>query len=171
MAKTKPLSNYKFRIFVDGSFDDKVNIGTIAYHMQNNVDLNNKIVNIGIHNKTLAKRVYGCKHSLDAEIQAVELGFNVFDKIIHTQPILKKVPVRVKSDSVPVIKYITQGKWKDDVDFDDSLLDNLNLLKSKYESIREEYPNFKLSYIPSKKNLAHHNAYEMLKWERGVNNE
>ena len=171
MPKTKPIRNGKFRIFVDGSYDDKVNIGTIAYHMQNIVNFNNKIVNVAVHNKTLAKRIHNCKHSLDAEIQAVELGFNVFNKMIHTHSILKKVPVRVKSDSAPVIKYITQGKWKDDVDFDDSLLDNLNLLKSKYELIREKYPNFKLSYIPSKRNLAHDNAYEMLKWERGVNNE
>ena len=30
MPKTKPLKNGKFRIFVDGSYDDKVNIGTVA---------------------------------------------------------------------------------------------------------------------------------------------
>ena len=72
---------------------------------------------------------------------------------------------------VPIIKYITKGKWKDDVDFDDSLLGDLNLLKEEYANIRQKHSNFKLSYIPSKKNLAHNNAYEMLQWERGVNNE
>ena len=57
------------------------------------------------------------------------------------------------------------------MDFDDSLLDDLNLLKEEYTNIRQKHSNFKLSYIPSKKNLAHNNAYEMLQWERGVNNE
>ena len=30
MPKTKPIKNGKFRIFVDGSYDGKANIGTVA---------------------------------------------------------------------------------------------------------------------------------------------
>lgn len=170
MSKTKLTKNWKFRIFVDGSYDDKNNIGTIAYHMQNIVIFENRVINICVHNKTFAQKV-DCKHSLDAELQAIKLGFNTFNKMINMYPILNKLPIRVKSDNVPIIKYITQGKWKDDVDFDDSLLEDLNLLKEEYTSIRKKHSNFKLSYIPSKNNLAHNNAYEMLQWERGINNE
>ena len=170
MPKTKPLKNGKFRIFVDGSYDDKVNIGTVAYHMQNIVNFENRVINVCVHNKTFAQKV-DCKHSIDAELKAIKLGFDTFNKMVKVYPILNKLPARIKSDNVPIIKYITKGKWKDDVDFDDSLLDDLNLLKEEYANIRQKHSNFKLSYIPSKKNLAHNNAYEMLQWERGVNNE
>lgn len=159
--------NTKFRIFVDGSFDDKCNLGTVAYNIQNSVILQDRTILINIFNKSFAQKV-DCKHSLDAEVKAIRLGFNTFKKLLGSNPIVKKVPVRVKSDSVPVIKYITKGLWQDGVSFDNNLLDELNELKSEYENIRKLYPNFKLSYIPSKNNLAHNNAYEMLRWERSI---
>ena len=159
--------NTKFRIFVDGSYDDKCNVGTVAYNIQNIVIVGNKVININIFNKSFAQKV-DCKHSLDSEVKAISLGFDTFKKITYSNPIVKQVPVRVKSDSVPLIKYITKGLWKDDVTFDENLLEDLNKLQKEYKQIRETYPNFKLSYIPSKKNLAHNNAYEMLRWERSI---
>ena len=55
MPKTKPIKNGKFRIFVDGSYDDKVNIGTVAYHIQNIVNFENRVINVCVHNKTFAQ--------------------------------------------------------------------------------------------------------------------
>ena len=141
MSKTKPIKNSKFRIFVDGSYDDKVNIGTVAYHMQNIVNFENRVINVCVHNKTFAQKV-DCKHSVDAELKAIKLGFDTFNKMVKVYPILNKLPARVKSDNVPIIKYITKGKWKDDVDFDNSLLDDLNLLK---EETQQQEILFKLS--------------------------
>ena len=161
------MKKYKFRIFVDGSFDNAYNIGTIAYHMQDSVySVDGKLIKLCIANKTFASQVKGCKDSFDAEICAVGLGFDIFRKALNAHPILKKVPVRVKSDNLHIVKYITKGIPIGLDDIKEGLLEDLETLKMRYSLLRNDFPNFKLSYIPSKQNLAHDNAIEMLRWER-----
>lgn len=163
-----PLKNTKFRIFVDGSYDSEYKIGTIAYNMQTVVNFEGRVINVAVHNNIFAHKLTGCKHSFDAEISAIGLGFDTFRKIIGTYPILKKIPVRIKSDCMFAITYITKGKLKEGIEIDKDCMDDLIYLRGMYLFLKDKYPNFKLSYIPSKNNLAHNNAYEMLKWERSV---
>lgn len=161
------MKDYKFRIFVDGSFDNAYNIGTVAYHMQDAVyNVDGKLIKLGIANKTFASQVRGCRDSLDSEICAIALGFDILKKVMGSNPILNKVPVRIKSDNLPLVKYITKSSLTKGLEFNDDLIEELDYLRNKYVKLKEEYSNFKLSYIPSKKNLAHDNAIEMLRWER-----
>lgn len=163
----------KIRIFVDGSCDDSCGISTIAYNIQDGFIKDKKFVRLdGIYNKYFATKTrYGS--SIDAEIDAIELGFNIFRSCVNFNSIFKKFPVRVKSDSMMVIKYIIKKKNTGDFEFNEAQLHKMDLLHIQYKCLKTLYPNFKLSYIPSKKNLAHYNAYEKLKWERSLvtNNE
>lgn len=162
----------KFRVFVDGSYDSNYNIGTIAYHIQNIVDYKNKPIKINVHNKVFATKLFGCKNSFDAELNAIALGLDTIVRFIAINPVLKKVPVRIKSDNVILIKYITKGQIRAGYEdyFDGIDLDYLEDVRKKYQELKSIFPNFNLSYIPSKQNLAHHNAFEMLRLERGLVN-
>ena len=163
----------KIRIFVDGSCDDSCGISTIAYNIQDGFINGKKFVKLDfIHNKCFSTKTRSGS-SIDAEIDAIELGFNTFLSCANFNPIFKKYPVRVKSDSMIVIKYITKKKNTGNFAFNEAQLHKMDLLHIQYKCLRTLYPNFKLSYIPSKKNLAHYNAYEKLKWERSLvtNNE
>ena len=162
----------KFRIFVDGSYDPDYNIGTIAYHIQDTINYGNKVIKMNIHNNVFATKLFRCKNSFDAELSAIALGLDTLKRFILINPVLKKVPVRIKSDNITLIKYITKEQIKVGCEdyFDGIDLDYLEDVKQRYKELKFIYPNFKLSYIPSKKNLAHNNAFEMLRLERGLVN-
>jgi len=158
------MTNNKFRIFVDGSYDERCGIGTIAYHIQPDVEG----IKLNIANNVFATRVFHCKNSFDAEICAIGLGFDMVRKLVGVFPILKTIPIRVKSDNLWLVKYITKGTWKTDENLDLCYVEDIQHLEDCYKWLKEELPNFKLSYINSKNNLAHKNAYEMLRLERGL---
>lgn len=173
MNKKNVMGKNKIRIFVDGSCDDSCGISTIAYSIQDGFIKDKKFIKLDcIHNKHFATKTK-YKSPTDAEIDAIELGFNTFRSCINFNPIFRNFPVRVKSDSMMVIKYIINKKIVEDFEFDELQLHKMDLLHIQYKCLKTLYPNFKLSYIPSKKNLAHYNAYEKLKWERSLimNNE
>lgn len=162
------INKNKIRIFVDGSCDSNYGFSTIAYNIQDGFVINKKFVKLDfIHNKHFAKRI-DCSSPVDAEIDAIELGFNVFRSCVNFNPIFKKFPVRVKSDSIFAIKYITKKKITEGFEFNDVQLHKMGLLHIQYKCLKALYPNFELSFIPSKNNLAHYNAYEKLKWERAL---
>lgn len=168
MNNENKISKNKIRIFVDGSCDIDYGFSTIAYNIQDGVVINKKFVKLDfIHNKHFAERI-DCNSSFSAEIDAIELGFNVFRSCVNFNSLFKEVPVRVKSDSVFAVKYITKKKMTEGVEFNETQLHKMDLLHIQYKCLKALYPNFKLSYIPSKNNLAHHNAYEKLKWERAL---
>ena len=162
------ISKNKIRIFVDGSCDSNCGFSTIAYNIQDGVIINKKFVRLDfIHNKHFAKRI-DCDSPFSAEIDAIELGFNVFRSCVNFNSLFKKLPVRVKSDAIFAVKYITKKKISEGFEFDDTQLHKMDLLHIQYKCLRTLYPNFELSFIPSKNNLAHYNAYEKLKWERAL---
>ena len=168
MNNENKISKNKIRIFVDGSCDCDCGFSTIAYNIQDGVIINKKFVRLDfIHNKHFAKRI-DCDSPFSAEIDAIELGFNVFRSCVNFNSLFKKLPVRVKSDAIFAVKYITKKKITEGFEFDDIQLHKMDLLHIQYKCLRTLYPNFELSFIPSKNNLAHYNAYEKLKWERAL---
>ena len=168
MNNENKISKNKIRIFVDGSCDSNCGFSTIAYNIQDGVIINKKFVRLDfIHNKHFAKRI-DCDSPFSAEIDAIELGFNVFRSCVNFNSLFKKLPVRVKSDAIFAVKYITKKKITEGFEFDGTQLHKMDLLHIQYKCLRTLYPNFELSFIPSKNNLAHYNAYEKLKWERAL---
>lgn len=173
MKNNGKVGKNKIRIFVDGSCDDTCGISTIAYNIQDGFIKDKKFIRLDcIHNKYFATKTQ-YKSPIDAEIDAIELGFNTFCGCVNFNSIFKKVPIRIKSDSMIIIKYITKKKNTEGFNFDKNQLYKMDLLHIQYKCLRTLYPNLKLSYIPRKENIAHHNAYEKLKWERSLimNNE
>ena len=150
------INGNKFRIFVDGSYNDIIGMGAIGYCFPKEYK--------GKKIKALQydySKLFQTSGSIDMEIMAIKKGLEKVKQLIEDNPFLKDCAIRIKSDCIFASKYILKGE-KTEQDVNDYSEDNLLLMadiRKTLGEMKEQGYNIKLSYIPKKMNFAHHYCY------------
>lgn len=154
------INGEKFRIFVDGSYNDIIGMGAIGCCFPKE--------HKGKKIKSLRydySKLFQTSGSVDMEIMAIKKGLEIIKQLVEDNPFLKDCVIRIKSDCIFVSKYISKGE-KIEQDINDYNEDNLLLISEIRESLvemKEQGYNIKVSYIPKKLNFAHHYCYVPLR--------
>lgn len=150
------INGEKFRIFVDGSYNDIIGMGAIGCCFPKKYK--------GQKIRALRydySKLFQTSGSVNMEIMAIKKGLEIIKQLVEDNPFLKDCVIRIKSDCIFVLKYILKGQ-KMEQDIHDYNEDNLLLMsniRKELNEMKEQGYNIKISYIPKKFNFAHHYCY------------
>lgn len=154
------LNGRKFRIYVDGSYNQYIRMGAVGYCFPREYK--------GKKIKALQydySKLFQTSSSVDMEIMAIKKGLEAVKQLIKDNAFLKEYAIRIKSDCVFVSRYILRGQ-KMEQDIHEYNEDNLLLMsniRKELNEMKEQGYNIKISYIPKKMNFAHHYCYVSLR--------
>lgn len=154
------LDESKFRIFVDGSYNQNIGMGAIGCCFPLTYK-NRKIVSNG----NSYSKLFQAKSSVDMELKAIEKGIEILKILIQDNPFLKENCIAIKNDCIFVVNQIYKGKRKngDETEYTEEQMLLMRNLSQEIKSLKENGILLKLSYIPKKLNFAHHYCYNSLR--------
>ena len=150
------INGKKFRIYVDGSYNQHIGMGAIGYCFPKE--------HKGKKIKALQydySKLFQTSGSIDMEIMAIKKGLEAVKQLIKDNIFLKECIIRIKSDCIFVSKYISKGKkMKQDIhEYNEDSLLLMSNIRNELNEMKEQGYNIKISYIPRKFNFAHHYCY------------
>lgn len=154
------LDEDKFRIFVDGSYNQNIGMGAIGCCFPQTYRSREIVSNENSYSK-----LFQAKSSVDMELKAIEKGIEILKILIQDNPFLKENCIAIKNDCIFVVNQIYKGKRKngDETEYTEEQMLLMRNLSQEIKSLKENGILLKLSYIPKKLNFAHHYCYNSLR--------